>query len=144
MSEALGPVAGLAIAAVASAAVVAPFLLTSTGRRALGPLGGDPYGEDPYTEDPYAAAATSLGLAVAYAGAVVLAGESATRSGPVGLTLTLLLPFAFGVAAATVWLPSLGVEWRPAGEDGVDATVAFAGLLATLTAAAAGGWLLVT
>lgn len=136
--QTLGPFAGLVVAIVASAVVGTPFLGTAAGRRALRPFTGDTD-----ERDPYAAAGIYLGLSVAYAGLVVVAGESAADAGVFGLTLTLLLPFAFGVAAATTWLPSAGVEWRPAGEARVDATLTFAGFLATLTAAATGGWLLV-
>ncbi|MFC7136290.1 hypothetical protein ACFQRB_06465 [Halobaculum litoreum] len=127
----------LVAAVLASAALGAPFLLTRTGRRAVDGLSG------PDGEDPFVPAGVYLGLAVAYAAVVVVAGESAAGTGAFGLTLTLLLPFAFGVAAATAWLPAAGIEWRPSGEARVDATVVFAGFLATLTASAAGGWLVV-
>ena len=130
------PLVGLVAAVLASAALGVPFLLTRTGRRAVAGLAG------PDGDDLLVPAGVYLGLAMAYAGVVVLAGESATGAGALGLTLTLLLPFAFGVAAAATWLPSVGVEWRPAGEARVDATLPFAGFLATLTASAAGGWLL--
>ncbi|PSQ07270.1 hypothetical protein BRC97_03850 [Halobacteriales archaeon QS_6_71_20] len=106
------------------------------GRRAVGHSGGRD------GTDPYAAAGGYPGLATAYAGIVVLAGEGAAGSGAFGLTLTLSLPFAVVVAAARAWLPAAGIEWRPAGEARVDATLTFAGFLAALTATAAGEWLL--
>ncbi|MFC7069749.1 hypothetical protein [Halobaculum lipolyticum] len=136
MTQPVGSVVGLVAAVLASAALGAPFLLTGTGRRAVAGLTG------PDGDDPLVPAGVYLGLAMAYGGVVVLAGESANGTGALGLTLTLLLPFAFGVAAATTWLPSVGVEWRPSGEARVDATLTFAGFLATLTASSAGGWLL--
>jgi len=137
MLQTLSPVGGLVVATAASVAAGTPFLRTAVGRRAVDHFGGRDGG------DPLAAAGVYLGLATAYAGVVVLAGESAAGSGAVGLTLTLLLPFGFGLAAATAWLPTAGIEWRPAGEARIDATLTFAGFLATLTATAAGGWLLV-
>lgn len=137
MDSIAGPFAGVVVAVLASAAVGVPFMRTAAARRVLGPFGGGPGGDD-----PYAAAAVYVGLSVAYAGIVVLTGESALGAGELGLTLTLLLPFGFGVAAATAWLPSVGLEWRPTGEARTDATVTFAAFLATLTATAAGGWLL--
>ncbi|MFC7097850.1 hypothetical protein [Halobaculum marinum] len=137
MYHALGPLVGLVAAVLASAALGVPFLLTRTGRRAVDGLAGSD------GRDLLVPAGVYLGLAVAYSALVVLAGESAVGTGAFGLTLTLLLPFAFGVAAATAWLPSVGIEWRPPGDARVEATVTFAGFLATLTASAAGGWLLV-
>ncbi|SHG45610.1 hypothetical protein [Halobaculum gomorrense] len=133
-----GQFVGLVAAVLASATVGVPFMRTTAARRVLRPFSSGPDGDD-----PFAAAAVYAGLSVAYAAIVVLAGESAGDAGAVGLTLTLLLPFGFGVAAATAWLPSVGVEWRPAGEARTDATLTFAAFLATLTATAAGGWLLV-
>ena len=47
-----------------------------------------------------------------------------------------------GLVVATVASVAVGIEWRPAGEARVDATLTFAGFLAALTATAAGGWLL--
>jgi len=136
MTQTLGPVSGLVVATAVSVAAGTPFLRTAVGRRAVDHFGGRD------GTDPYAAAGVYLGLATAYAGIVVLAGEGAAAGGAFGLTLALLLPFAFGVAAATAWLPAAGIEWRPTGEARVDATLTFAGFLATLTATAAGGWLL--
>jgi len=132
-----GSFVGVAVAVLAGAAAGVPFMGTAPARRALRPFGGGP--DD---EDPYAAAGVFVGVSIAYSGLVALTGETAANTGPVGLTLTLLLPFGFGVAAATAWLPSAGVEWRPAGEARTDATVTFTAFLATLTATTAGGWLL--
>ncbi|QZY00303.1 hypothetical protein [Halobaculum rubrum] len=131
------PFVGVVVAVLAGAAAGVPFLRTVAARRALRPFGGGPDGDD-----PYAAAGVFVGLSTAYAGLVVLSGETAVDAGPFGLTVTLLLPFGFGVAAATVWLPSVGIEWRPTGEARTDATLTFTAFLATLTATAAGGWLL--
>jgi hypothetical protein len=132
-----GQFVGLVAAVLASATVGVPFMWTTAARRVLRPFGGGPDGDA-----PYAAAAVYAGLSGAYAAVVVLAGESAVGAGAFGLTLTLVLLFGFGVAAATAWLPSVGVEWRPTGEARTNATVTFAAYLATLTATAAGGWLL--
>lgn len=137
MEPLTAPFVGVAVAVLAGAAAGVPFMGTAAARRALRPFGGGPDGDD-----PYAAAGVFVGLSMAYAGLVVLTGETAVGAGPFGLTLTLLLPFAFGVAAATAWLPSAGVEWRPAGEARTDVTVTFAAFLATLTATTVGGWLL--
>lgn len=142
MEPLTGPFVGVVVAVLAGAAAGVPFMGTTTARRALRPFGGDPDGGDPDGDDPYAAAGVFVGLSMAYAGLVVLTGETAVGTGPLGLTLTLLLPFGFGVAAATAWLPSAGIEWRPAGEARTDATLTFTTFLATLTATTAGGWLL--
>ncbi|WP_435127317.1 hypothetical protein [Halobaculum sp. D14] len=140
----MNSVTGLLGLVVAVAALGAPFLRTDAGRRAFGLLAGtvDAAEDRDVHPDRAMVAATYAGFTAGYVGLVVLASDLAGDSGLYGRTLMLLLPFAFCVAAATTWLPSLGVDWRPVGRR-TEATVAWTGFVAVVTVATTGGWLLV-
>ncbi|ESP86967.1 hypothetical protein, partial [Candidatus Halobonum tyrrellensis] len=119
---------------LAAALVGAPFLRTGAGRRAFGVLAGG-RGTRNRVFAAYA------GFAVAYAATVLAVGAVVAPTDPFDRTVTLCWPFSPGVAAVTVWLPSMGTEWRDA-DRRVEDTLAWAAFVAALTATAAVGWLL--
>ena len=126
---------GVAAVVVATALLCAPFLRTGAGRRAFAVLAGD------HEATRRRVVATYAGFAAVYALSVLAVGVVGAPSDPFDRTVTLCWPFSLGVAAVTVWLPSMGTEWRAADRH-VEDTLAWAAFVAALTAVAAVGWLL--
>ena len=124
---------GAAAIVVSTALIGSPFLRTSVGWRAFRVLGGG--------ATRRGALAAYAGFAVLYAMVVLAVGAVGATTDPFDRTLTLCWPFSIGVAAVTVWLPSLGTEWRAA-DSRVEDTLAWAAFVAVLTATAAAGWVL--
>lgn len=126
---------GVAAVVVAATLLGTPFLRTGAGRRAFAVLAGRGEATRGRIRAAYA------GFAAVYATAVLAVGAVVVPTDPFDRTLALCWPFSVGVAAVTVWLPSMGTEWRAA-DRRVEDTLAWAAFVAALTAAAAGGWLL--
>ena len=126
---------GVAVVVVAVTLLGSPFLRTGAGRRAFAVLAGR---REATRRRVLAAYAGFVGV---YATVVLAVGAVGAPADPFDRTLTLCWPFSLGVAAVTVWLPSMGTEWRAA-DRRVEDTLAWAGFVAVLTAVAAVGWLL--